>query len=197
MADERRIVVVADTSGSMREHGKAMVARNLLDHARQTWSGVTGASPILVQWGADVNVLRARVETELPPLLPDGRAAIEPLIALLEELASEPGPIGVILLSDGHLSAADVNAFRAWSRRRPNVAVRSIAIGPDAATATLARLASASEPADRHRADGAELGARGWFGPQDICAALGAWPSVNTVPMPTCIAELTNPMEGP
>ena len=127
-------IVVTDTSGSMREHGKAMLVRGLLTHVRQTAEEVTeGAppgAPILVIWGSEAYVLTTAVDEDLPLLPVGGSAAVQPLLALLDSLPVESSRIGLLVLSDGHLPAADVNGFRAWLRRRPGVSVRAIAVGP-------------------------------------------------------------------
>jgi hypothetical protein len=191
MADVRTTIVVADTSGSMREHGKAMLVRNLLAHVRESAQDATGASwasaPILVRWGSDASVLTVPAHEDLPVLPVGGRAAISPLLTLLDELVTDGGLIRLLVLSDGHLADADVTAFRAWLRRRPNVSVHAIAVGPDAVTAALARLTGAS---DRHVLETATMGDRGWFRPEEIFSALASWPSSPPTEPPTRIAEI-------
>ena len=196
MVDERTTIVVADTSGSMGEHGKAMLVRNLLGHIRQ--SGVSSPDTlILVQWSSDASVLVVPAHEDLPLLPIRARAAIQPLLALLDEITVEGGRIGILVLSDGHLAVANVNAFCAWVRRRPNISVRAIAVGPDASLATLARMAGAAGALGRRGPETASLAGRGWFRPEDICSALESWPPTARSPeLPARIAELVAEASG-
>jgi hypothetical protein len=207
MAD-RTMIVVADTSGSMREHGKAMLVRGLLAHVRQAAEDVTGGTfsdglgatpsssgappgaPILVIWGSEGSVLTMAVDEDLPLLPVGGSAAVQPLLALLDSLLVESGRIGLLVLSDGHLPAADVKTFRAWLRRRPEVSVRAIAVGPDAMTANLARLTGGANEPVRLAIEAAAIGGRGWFPPEEIGAALASWPPARPAELPAYLAEV-------
>ncbi|MFB1484085.1 hypothetical protein [Corallococcus sp. RDP092CA] len=200
MVDERRTIVVADTSGSMSEHGKLMLVRNLLTHVRQWAREADGAlaarAPFLVRWSTEAVVLEVPAHEDLPMLRADGRVAVEPLLALLDSLTSDGGPVALLLLSDGHLAAADVSAFRAWLRRHPNVSVRAIAVGPDAVTTTLARLSSAVDVGERRSSETAVAGSRGWFPPEEILCALEAWPLSGPAPLPERVAEVVGEGQG-
>ncbi len=187
MVHERKTIIVADTSGSMREHGKATLARNLLAHVRQVAISKTEPSssdaPILVQWSSDATILRVPSHEDLPSLSIGGRAAMQPLLALLDEFTVDGIPLCLLMVSDGHLPTADVAAFRAWVRKHSIVVVRTIAVGPDAAIATLARMTGATEAAGRQ-------GERTCYRPEDICAALDSWPRVFPE-LPVFTAEVT------
>jgi hypothetical protein len=199
MVDERRTLVVADTSGSMAEHGKLMLVRNLLTHVRQWAREVDGAlaarAPLLVRWSIEAVVLEVPAHEDLPMLTAGGRVAVEPLLALLDSLTSDGGPVALLFLSDGHLAAADVSAFRAWLRRHPSVSVRAIAVGPDAVTTTLARLSTAADAGER-RASETVAGSRGWFPPEEILCALEDWPLSRPAPLPERVAEVVGVGKG-
>jgi hypothetical protein len=200
MVDERRTIVVADTSGSMSEHGKLMLVRNLLAHVRQWAREADGAlaarAPLLVRWSTEAVVLEVPAHEDLPVLPAGGRVAVEPLLALLDSLTSDGEPVALLLLSDGHLAAADVSAFRVWLRRHPSVSVRAIAVGPDAVTTTLARLSSAADAGERRASEKAVAGSRGWFPPEEILWALEAWPLSGPAPLPERVAEVVGEGQG-
>lgn len=187
MSHEIRTIIVADTSGSMREHGKAALVWNILGHVRQIAYGKTeqesSDDPILVQWSDETTILSFSAQADLP-LLPVGkRAAFPPLLALLDSFAAEGKWIRVLIVSDGHFAAEEIAAFRAWARQRQNIKVRSIAVGPDAAMATLARLTGVTDVAVRK-------GEKVCFRPEDICAALDSWPHAHPIELPTSTAEV-------
>ena len=200
MLDGQTTIVVADTSGSMREHGKAMLVRNLLAHIRQSFPApkqVTSPHAlVLVVWNSEATILSLRADQDLPTLPLNGRATIQPLLVLLDELASETDRARILFLSDGHLPADDVNSFQAWLRRHPNCSVRAIAVGPDASTTTLSRLAGYTKGVDRQGLDGAAMGTKGWFAPEDIGSALESWPPTLPTERPMRIAEFANKLLG-
>ena len=174
------IVVVTDTSGSMREHGKAMLARNLLSFAREYWrlsdEKACFGEPVIVLWGAVATLAELSPDQDLPLFPVDGRAVLQPLLALLEGLISKDEMLPVLLLSDGHFSSADVSAFKAWRRGKPEVSVRALAIGPDASPATLAKMADPG----------------GVFPPVEVGWALASWTLQPAPMLPTSLGELSD-----
>jgi hypothetical protein len=178
------MVVVADTSGSMREHGKAMLARNLVSHIRELarlgdgppWLG----EPILVRWSSEVEVVKAPPDQDLPAWIIGGRAQAQPLLSALDGILVRATRTRILLLSDGHFASADVDSFKAWQRRHPDVSTRALGIGPDAATATLAKVT--------------ERG--GVFPAEEIVLALASWTLPQEQPLPSCIADIASPDVG-
>ena len=174
------IVVVTDTSGSMREHGKAMLARNLLAFAREHWrlsdKKACFGDPVIVLWGAVATVAEVSPDEDLPLFPVNGRAALQPLLALLDGLISKDEMLPVLILSDGHFSSADVSAFKAWRRGRTEVSVRALAIGPDASPATLAKIADPG----------------GVFPPVEVGWALASWSLQHDPMLPTRVSELAD-----
>jgi hypothetical protein len=200
MLETQATIVVADTSGSMREHGKAMLVRNLLAHIRQSslasMKPNSLPAPIVVHWNREATVMTVQEEGDLLPLVITGRAAIQPLLGLLDKLTIDTGRIQLLFISDGHLSIADVNTFHSWLHNRPNIAVRAIAVGPDASTATLARLTGFTKTVDRQGLDGASMGSKGWYMPEDLCTALESWQTTTPTAEPGSIAEILDNAAG-
>ena len=111
------------------------------------------------------------------PLFPvAGRALLQPLLALLDGLLSKDEMLPVLLLSDGHFPSADISAFKAWRRGKPEVSVRALAIGPDASPATLAKMADPG----------------GVFPPAEVGGALASWTLQRDPMLPTRVGELAD-----
>lgn len=163
MSNSEVIVVVADSSGSMREHGKAMLARNLiahvLEHARYADAPERAGGAIVVHWATEAAVVDQLPDQDLPQLGIGGRAQMQPLLTTLEHLYAGNGKVRVLLLSDGHIASADVAAFKAWQTLHPQASVRAVAVGPDAVRATLTKLADPG----------------GVFPPEEVVCALTTW----------------------
>lgn len=175
-----RLAVVLDTSGSMCEHGKAMLARNLVAYVREQRR--LGASSWrlgelhILGWGREAMEMEVAQEEELPQLEAGGQARVHPLLVALEALMPATGELRVLLISDGHLVSADVTAFKTWLRGRPSVSVRTLAVGPDAAVAALGKLA---EPG-------------GVFLAEEIVAAMTAWTRPRELARPELLADVTS-----
>ena len=174
------VVVVTDTSGSMRELGKAMLARNLIAYVREQMRLTDGAwslgESVIVLWGAEATVVRQSPDQDLPPFSIGGRAILQPLLTLLDSLLSEDELLRVLFLSDGHFPGSDVSAFKVWRRRKPQVSVRSLAIGTDAVPATLAKMADPG----------------GVFSPDEVVAALASWALQRDSTLPARVRDVAD-----
>ncbi len=172
-------VVITDTSGSMREHGKAMLARNIIAYVREQRRLGDGpplsGEAIVVLWGDETSIVALLPEQDVPPFRTGGRARMEPLLMALERLRSADGSLRIFLLSDGHIARADVEAFRGWQRRHSGVSVRALAIGPDAVLATLEKMADPG----------------GVFLPAEVVAAITTWDLPREPTLPARLAEVT------
>lgn len=180
MPDPNAMAVVVDTSGSMREHGKAMLARNLIAHVRECRRLSDGSwylgNLVVVLWGPEASVVELLPEQEVPAFPVGGRAQMQPLLAVLEPLLPGDGLLRVLLLSDGHLASSELAAFKAWQRRNPKVSVRTLFIGPDAASATLKKMADSG----------------GVFPPEEVVSALSSWALPREPALPTCVADVVD-----
>ena len=178
MSEMIMTIVVADTSGSMREHGKLALIRNLIGHLREREQHARGdasaAGLVIVRWSTDAEVVVAPPEEDLPSWPAEGQTSVAPLIALLDSLCTGDAHARLLLLSDGHCTSADVSALKAWRRRCPRVSVRALAIGPDAAAATLGKI----------------TGPNGVFAAEEIIAALTSWGVTEKPPLPDHLAAL-------
>ena len=178
MSDANMLVVVVDASGSMREHGKAMIARQLVAHLDAEHRSPEGpwqlGSLVVLRWGTETAVVDLSPGEDLPVMVCGGRAQGSALVAALSALVDGATTLRALLISDGHLDPADVRAFTTWQRRNSRVSVRTIAVGPDAATAALAKMA--------------ERG--GAFLPEEIDQALTTWTLPRESTLPVSVAEL-------
>jgi hypothetical protein len=184
VSDAKVMVLVLDASGSMREHGKSMLARNLVTHlieqrrsAEERWQ----LGPLVViRWGTETSVVDLRPDEDLPPIAVGGRAQALALLPVLEGLVPGEGALRVLLLSDGHVEAADVAAFKAWQRGNPRVSVRALAVGPDAMSATLAKM---THPG-------------GVFAPEEVIEVVTTWTLPRDPTLPVSLAEVTAEAAG-
>lgn len=174
------VVLATDTSGSMREQGKAMLARNLIAYVRErrrlSNDGWGLGEPVIVLWGTEATMADLAPSQDLPPFPVCSRALLQPLLALLNGLHAKDEPLHILLLSDGHFPSTDVSAFKAWRHGKPGVSVRAIAIGPDAMPATLAKMADPG----------------GVFSPDEVVGALASWTLQRDPILPTCVGEIVN-----
>ena len=172
------LVVVIDTSGSMREQGKAMLARNLIacvrEKRRLSDGGWLLGESVIVLWGAEATVVEPALDRDLPLFPVGSRALLQPLLALLDGLLLKDDRLRVLLLSDGHFPSTEVAAFKAWRRGKPGVSVRVLAIGPDAVPATLAKMADPG----------------GVFPPDEVVGALASWTVQRDPMLPTRVSDL-------
>src|SRR5689334_17231660 len=115
MPDPNLIVVVIDTSGSMREHGKALLARNLVafirEHGRVGVEMWPPGEVVFVLWGSETSLLEMAPEHELPPFPAGGRAQVEPLLSVLDGFVNTGVVPRLLLLSDGHIGGSEITAF--------------------------------------------------------------------------------------
>ena len=172
------LVVVTDTSGSMRELGKAMLARNLIacirEQQRLRHEDWCLGELVIVLWGAEADAAELAPDQDLPLFSVGSQALLQPLLALLDNLLSTDGLSHVLLLSDGHFPSADVSAFKAWRRGKPRVSVRGLALGPDAVPTTLAKMADPG----------------GVFPPDEVVAALASWTLQRDPMLPTRVRDV-------
>ena len=145
--------LVVDTSGSMAEWGKHLiacgVARMLEQYLRL---GYGCADMKLVVWGTEAQVVEWQTDQEFPPEMfaSKGTANANALIAHLEK---QPGG-KVVLITDGFWSQADAKALKRWKECRQPDTLRVIRVGADA----------------NPRLRGADV-----FAAEDLFAALDGW----------------------
>lgn len=180
MSERNPLVVVTDTSGSMREHGKAMLARNLIAHilvqARLTGGACQLGAPMVILWGAEVLVLQQPWDQDLPCFTVGRSARAEPLLTSLTQLLRDEGTRQILLLSDGHLGRENIALLKAWRHKNPKLALRALALGPDAAPAALAKIADPG----------------GVFAPEDLMAALASFRLPQASALPVSLAEVVD-----
>jgi hypothetical protein len=125
------IHLVWDTSGSMGEWGKILIARSVARAMEQYLRlGYGSADLKLAAWSNEVRVFDWPSDQEFPQeLLVSGGAANAK--ALVSYFGLEPG-CKILLLTDGFWSQADAREFKCWRQRLPPDTLRVIKIGADA-----------------------------------------------------------------
>ena len=125
------IHLVWDTSGSMGEWGKLLIARGAARAIEQCLRlGYGSADLKLVAWCNEARVFDWRPDQEFPPelLVPGAAANAKALVAFF---GTEPSG-KILLLTDGFWSNADAKQLRSWKQGLPPDTLRIIRIGADA-----------------------------------------------------------------
>jgi len=125
------IHLVWDTSGSMGDWGKLLIARGVARAMEQYLRLGYGSGDVrLVAWSNEARVIDWRSDQEFPPdlLVSGGTANATALVSLF---GKEPGG-KVLLLTDGLWSHADAKQLRSWKQGLPPDTLRIIRIGADA-----------------------------------------------------------------
>ena len=147
--------LVCDTSGSMAEWGKFLIARGVLRTIEQyTRLGYGSADLRLISWGDTINVLEWQPEQEFPPeiLICKGSADIN---VLIDHISDQPlKGDKVILITDGYWKRENIRDLKRWKDKLPRDSVRLIKVGDD------------SNP---------QLQGIGIFSADDIFSALDSW----------------------
>lgn len=125
------IYLVWDTSGSMGEWGKLLIARGVARSIEQyVRLGYGSADLRLVAWNNEVRVFDWRPDQEFPSeLLVVGAAAkAEALVTYFGK-----GPSGkILLLTDGFWTQEDAKQMKGWKQELQPNTLRVIKIGADA-----------------------------------------------------------------
>lgn len=125
------IHLVCDTSGSMAEWGKLLIARGVARALEQYLRlGYGRADLKLVAWGNATRIVDWHPDQEFPLelLVPGGLANAQALVALF---GTEPGR-RILLLTDGFWSQADARELRRWRECLQQGTLRVIKIGAEA-----------------------------------------------------------------
>jgi hypothetical protein len=174
------MIIVADSSGSMRELGKAMLVRNVINHIRGVARLGRGPDwlmgPVVLRWAETVERINLADDSDLPDWEVGGRLRMAPLLEVLDALVGGSPHSRLLLLSDGHWALSDVQDFKKWKRSQPGVSVRSLSIGPDAVRSVLAKVS-----------DG------GSFPAEDVVPAIASWPHACNVQLdlPRVVGDLS------
>lgn len=125
------IHLVLDTSGSMGEWGKLLIARGVARAMEQYLRlGYGSADLKLVAWSNEARVVDWRSDQEFPPeVLVSGGAANAK--ALVSYFGLQPSG-KVLLLTDGFWSLADARELKRWKQGLQPDTLRVIKIGADA-----------------------------------------------------------------
>ena len=125
------IHLVWDTSGSMAELGKCLIARGVARTVEQYLRlGYGSADLRLVAWGSEARVLDLHSDHEFPPELPaaGGSANAGALVSLF---GTEPGG-RILILTDGFWPPEDAKELKRWKECLQPDTLRVIKIGADA-----------------------------------------------------------------
>jgi len=178
MPREDSLILVVDSSGSMREMGKIMVARNLVAYVRECLRLRIGCEQMcelhLLTWGSTTLIIDLEKDAELSAIEAEGETNVTQLLRVLDDVMAGDFRKRVLLLSDGHLARVELSKLVAWRRDAPSASLRAVAIGPDANEATLRKIADAN----------------GVFAAEDISSCLADWHPCDPGPLPASLDDL-------
>jgi uncharacterized protein YegL len=145
-AEKRPLIVVVDTSGSMNEMGKLMLALNLTAYVdeciRMSTTPSVATQLKIIEWGEVVGAIEPKKILQGPPYpAPNGRAEVSKLLTLLDQtLEDGQQEQWILLLTDGAFRNSDFHDFECWVNKRSKLTLRVVAIGPDADIHQLKRI---------------------------------------------------------
>jgi len=125
------IHLVWDTSGSMAEMGKNMIARGIARALEQYLRlGYGNADLKLVAWGNEARIVGWHPDQEFPQdlLVSQGSANAPALVTLF---GTEPNG-RILLMTDGYWAPPDEKALKRWKTSLPPNSLRIIKVGADA-----------------------------------------------------------------
>lgn len=124
------LYLVCDTSGSMSEAGKHLIARGMVRATEQFFrlEGVC-AELKLISWSLEARLIEWSPDLEYPEemLLCKGSAKAEALIKTLGELPAEK----ILLITDGFWTKKDTATLKKWRESLSNDTLRILKIGAD------------------------------------------------------------------
>lgn len=125
------LYLVWDTSGSMAEWGKHLIARGVARAVEQYLRLEYGCAELkLAAWGNDTRAIDWHPDQEFPPeLFVSGDSTNAK--GLITFFGTEPQG-KILLLTDGFWSQADAREFKRWQESLPKDTLRIIKIGTDA-----------------------------------------------------------------
>jgi hypothetical protein len=125
------IYLVCDTSGSMEEWGKNMIARGVVRAIEQYLKLGYGSGDLkLISWGNEACVVEWHSDQEFPPEMLKSRGSAN-VLALVTLIGTKP--VGkVLLLTDGSWVERDVRELKRWKENLQPETLRIIKIGADA-----------------------------------------------------------------
>lgn len=122
--------LVWDTSGSMAEWGKMLIARGVARAIEQYLRLGHGCAELrLVAWRDDARVVEWQPDQEFPSEMLEckGEANVRSLIAHIEKQ-----PVGkIVLITDGFWARPDARALKRWKDGFPSNTIRVIRVGAD------------------------------------------------------------------
>ena len=142
---KKRLHVIADTSGSMSEMGKAYLLTNLMRGVSQLLYVQHDLSQrteyIFWSWGASLKQLGIPQETS-SCIHTQGSACFEDLQRFFDQEIGQYGECYVLLLSDGHFPKKDIDAFQAWLSHQTKLNTQVVSVSADADAVKLAKLST-------------------------------------------------------
>lgn len=163
--------VVVDSSGSMREAGKILLAKNLIsfvmERVRMVSENIQFKGIRLIIWNEETKAFDLDCDQNIPSFNVSGKTDMSALLSLLdEELNGSDTDIRLLLLSDGNFSSEDISRFITWRVDKINLSLRVVAVGADAAVNKLKKLMGEGEV----------------YEAENVSTAISDWPMVLKLP---------------
>jgi len=140
------IQILLDISGSMQEMGKLLLARNLVAFIREFSEIQPDKLPPgeieLFSWSDTIQPVELPDEIEIPRFLASGSSDLKQLEEFLHFRTENMSQVKMLILSDGHIAAGSLKRFQLLCREQPHIAIRTVAVGADAAISNLRKLST-------------------------------------------------------
>ena len=181
MKNESNLLVVLDTSGSMKEFGKNMLIRNLLAYIRESFrfnnSNLKNNELKVISYAHKSQLILINNSEDTPQISFEGKTNVENLIELLHNEVKNDKTTRILFLTDGNFTNNEIKKFVEWRTIHPNLLMRSVAVGPD----------SSPQKLKKFTGDGTV------YKSEEITIALKHWPiKKEAIRPPLSVKDITN-----
>lgn len=142
-----RLHLILDISGSMREMGKLLLARNLVAFTRELLEIMPEEFSFreirLFTWNEVIQPVELTANRETSHFEASGKTDLARLKEFLESQTENKTGVKAIILSDGSFSNNFLlNNFNTWHKENPHLTLYAVGIGADAYHSNLRKLST-------------------------------------------------------
>ncbi|MGK0290453.1 MAG: hypothetical protein ACI86H_001912 [bacterium] len=138
--------IIIDSSGSMKEMSKLLLAHNLVAFIREFSEfhpeKISLSKTQMFTWSDTIQPIELNSNCEIPQFQASGKADLTKIKDLLESEIEKKTQAKAIILSDGNFSRVELKKFSSWSKEIPHITLRTVAVGPDAIFSNLKELST-------------------------------------------------------
>jgi len=181
MKNESNLLVVLDTSGSMKEFGKNMLIRNLLAYIRESFRfnspNLKNNELKVISFADKAQFIIINNFEDTPQINFEGKTNVEKIIELLQHEIKNDETNRILFLTDGNFTNNEIKKIEEWRVAHPDLLMRSVAIGPDSSIKKLKKI----------------TGEGTVYKAEEITTALKHWPIKNeAIQPPLSIKDIAN-----